>query len=102
MKVKIPKQIRVGSHIYLLSIDNSIWKEECQQGQANHFRKTIKVDPHIVSSERNVTLLHETIHVISAVYNVAIEEADVDRIAQGMAELLFNNLEIEFDWSEHE
>ena len=51
-------------------------------------------------SELNQTFLHEILHLVERFLVVKIDDVDVDRIAEGLAVILFDNLGIEFDWSE--
>ena len=100
MKVKIPKEIKIGTLDYTITLDPYIWKEDAQKGQVNYMKLTIKLDPQIPESQRSLTLIHEVIHIVCDNYNVHLDEDDVDRLAHGIGEFLFNNLDIEFDWSE--
>lgn len=60
------------------------------------------IDPDSPLSQKNETLLHEVLHLISMVFSCSLDEDNIDRIAEGYAELLFNNLGIELDWSDIE
>lgn len=100
MKIKIPKQIKIGVHPYRVEFSKTLRADEGLSGIAQHRTQVIGIEDILPKSQTDVVFLHEIVHIISRHYNCNIDEADTDRIAQGMAELLFNNLGIEFDWSE--
>jgi len=99
MKIKIPKQIKIGIHAYRVEFNSLLWHEEALKGCANHLKQVIQLDPALAESQKCVTFLHETIHVINDNYRCKLDDDEVDRIAQGFAELLQDNFGIEFDWS---
>ena len=99
MKVHVPKTIKIGLYPYTvesiphLKLNDGVW------GSSNHVRREIKVDSNLGLLERNQTLMHEVIHVISENFRCLLDEDNVERLANGIGELLFDNLGIEFDWS---
>ena len=99
IKVKVPKVIKIATHQYRVEFNPLLWHEENLKGCANHLKQKIQVDPVLAPSQRLVTLLHEINHIISDVYRCKLDEDEIDKVAQGYADLLVNNLGIEFDWS---
>ena len=100
MKVKIPSQIKIATSSYTVGFREHLKLDDGLVGVAYHRNKAIYIDPALDTSEKAQTLLHEAIHIIDRIYGCKIDEDDTDRLAQGMAELLVNNLGIEFDWSD--
>ena len=47
-----------------------------------------------------MTFLHEIIHMASINYEAGLNEEDVSRMANGLFEFLYYNLDIVLDWSE--
>ncbi len=100
MKVKIPQKIKISTHEYSIGYETHLSEDEGFRGVCNHRTQAIKIDPTLPPSRRDQTLLHEIGHIVSKVYVMDENEDNIDRLAQGYAELLFNNLGIEFDWSD--
>ena len=102
MKVKVPKEIKIATHVYRVRYDPHMRHDEACYGQVNHREQTIDIETSIPLSVRNQTLIHEIVHIVDKVYVCRMDEDDLERLSNGMAELLFNNLGIELDWSEIE
>lgn len=98
MKVKIPNKIKVATHSYEIALNSHLQADEKRLGVCNHRIQRLEIEPEQCPSELAVSLLHEIIHIIERTYNCDISDPDIDRIAQGVAEFLTNNLGIEFDW----
>ena len=100
MKVKVPKEIKIATHPYKVAYDSHLRHDEACYGQVNHRNQKINIELSVPLSVKNQTLIHEIVHIVDKVYVCRMDEDDLERISNGMAELLFNNLNIEFDWSE--
>ncbi len=101
-KVKIPKEIKIGTHTYKVIFDRSIRTDDDRIGETNHRTQVIKIWTEAPLSMQNETLLHELIHIAEYYFRVRIEDADIDRIAECICDFLFNNLGLGFDWSDIE
>ena len=99
MKIKVPIKLKIASHEYTIKDDEQALKSASTVGEARHIYHDILIDFNRVSSEVTQTFLHEYLHCIERFWNVKIDDNDVDRLAEGVA-VLFNNLNIEFDWSD--
>ncbi len=102
MKIKLPKQIRIGAHTYTIRLNPDIHTDDRELGCVRHYHQLIEISPFTADSEKDECLLHEINHIIDRNYNQHLTEDNIDCMAQGMTELLRNNLEIEFDWSDIE
>ena len=102
MKVKVPKEIKIATHTYRVGYDPHMRHDEACYGQVNHRTQTINIESSIPPSVKDQTLIHEIVHIVDKVYVCRMDEDDLERLSNGMAELLFNNLGIELDWSELE
>ena len=100
VKIKIPNKVKIASHEYRIEFNPLLWHEEGLKGCANHIKQKIQVDPVLAPSQKLTTLLHEINHIISEVYRCKLDEDEIDKMAQGMAELLVDNWGIELDWSD--
>ena len=100
MKVKIPKEIKIGVYPYRVIPTPHLKLNKGNWGTTNHTEKTIVLDSALPSLELNQTLIHEVLHIISVVFMCSLDEDNVERLANGMGEFLFDNLGIEFDWSD--
>lgn len=102
MKVKIPKQIKLGVHSYGIRYNSHLRCDEGSVGCSRHRSQVIEIEPDQADSQKYETFIHEVLHIIDRQYSCRLDEDDVDRIAEGFADFLFNNLGIELDWSEIE
>ena len=99
MKVKIPNTIKIATHSYKVVFDANLRHDEASYGQVNHREQIIRLEASIPPSLRDQTLIHEIVHIVDRVYVCRMDEDDLERLSNGIAELLFNNLGVEFDWS---
>ena len=100
MKVKVPKQIKIATHPCQIFFKSNLLIDENKFGYAHRRLQRICIEPSSPISVKNVTLLHEILHYIDDIYHINIDDNTIDRIAQGCAEFLFNNLDIELDWTD--
>ena len=100
IKVKVPGEIKIGIYPYKIDLVPNLKLNKGNWGTTNHTEKTIVLDSGLPLLELNQTLLHEVFHVVSVVFMCGLDEDNVERLANGMGELLFDNLDIEFDWSD--
>ena len=98
-KVKIPKEIKVGVYTYTIIFKPHLHADFGVYGRLEGTRLTIEIEPDMPDSIKGVTLLHELNHICGDVFAVKLDEPSNDSVAHCVAELLFNNLNIEFDWS---
>ena len=100
MKVKVPKKIKLGTYLYDLVYEPNLAADKQLCGHIRYQRLKINIEPNMDDSVKNVTLLHELFEGISDIYRCGLEDENCERLAQGMADFLFNSLGIELDWSE--
>ena len=100
MKIKIPSSIKLGVYPYKIRFKPNLKVDEGFHGAIQRRTEEINIEPTISKPMRDVTLLHEVGHHIDLIYECGLSEENISRFANGMAEFLFNNLEIEFDWSD--
>jgi hypothetical protein len=100
MKVKIPQGLRIGAYNYSLRFDENIRDDEGYTGFTNFRREEIVVLPQLAPMRRLATLFHEWVHAAEDAYHFRISEDDNWRVVESFVELLCNNFELEFDWSE--
>ena len=99
IKVKIPREIKILTHTYKIRFDTKELASVGAGGLTKHLYQEIVLDNKISpKSELDQIFLHEYIHTIERHFCVKINDDDVERISEGLAELLFTNLGIEFDW----
>lgn len=100
MKLVIPPQIKIGIHTYEIYFRPTMWTDEGLRGAVNHRMQTIELEPTLPPSVLLWVLIHEALHIIEEKGYIHIDESDISRFAEGLAELLVNNWGIEFDWSQ--
>jgi len=100
--VKIPKEIKIGAFPYKVGFVPNLLVTESRMGECNHVQLKIGIDPIIPDITKASTLIHEVLHLIDRNSKCDLGEDNMERIANGMTEFLYNNLDIEFGWSEFE
>ena len=98
MIIKLPNKIKIGTHTYKINLDQNLHSDDKDYGQINYRAQEIKIWSAAPPSVKNEALLHEVIHLSQQIYRVEITDQDIDRVAETIAEFLFNNLGIEFSW----
>jgi len=99
MNIKIPNKIKIATYEYTVFYVPNLEYDHKLLAQCLTDKQQIKIAPKN-KKVQNVSFLHEICHAISDVYGCGLTEENTDRMAHGIAELLFNNLEIEFDWGD--
>lgn len=98
--IKVPQEVQVGGHVYVIELDGEDLKDSHNWGETNFRTLTIKIDKERGLSQRQETLLHELIHVIDEVYmHCRLTEDQVDALGQGLNQIFFD-FGIVLDWSE--
>ena len=100
MKLVILPQIKIGINHYSIIFKPHLNVDEHHTGSVNFRTGLIEIEPAMMESIRVVSLLHELIHAISYGYAISLDDADIDRLAEGVAELLVNNWRLKFDLSQ--
>lgn len=100
MKVKVPNPVQIGGYKYSVCYKEGLLIEDQASGVAHHRREEIQIDPLLGKQDRDTTFMHEVNEIIKRVYSCDITHSDLDRMANGNSEFLFNNLGIDLDWSD--
>jgi len=87
--------VTIGGHTYTIELkDASAVSQYGHQGDGHAQAMSIRVATGLIDGGyRNLTdieevLLHELVHQISIVWDVQMEEEDVERMAQGLVQVL--------------
>ena len=99
-QIKIPREIKVCSHTYKVELSSDVSFKHNSIGIVKHDEQKIIIDSNNAKSQIDQTFLHEYMHLVERFLVVKLDDADVDRIAEGIAILLKNNLNITLDWSD--
>jgi len=100
MIIKVPREIKIGTHTFKVKLDPHLHADEEKYGQINYRTQEIRIWSDAPASTKNEALLHEIIHLAQHVYRVEITDQDIDRIAETIAQFLSDNLHIEFVWDD--
>ena len=100
MKVKIPKEIRLLTHTYKIRSSSKETRANGAMALSRHFHQDIIIDKATMPrSEYEQAFFHEVLHVIERHFSMNFTDEDIDRLAEGLVAILFDNLGIELDWS---
>lgn len=95
--MKIPKQIKVGAHIYTVDESYTFTERFDRAGDCDGEKKHIRLMPHdgfskVAKSSHQLSFLHEMIHAVDQVYNGNdLKEETVERLSQGLYQVLKDN-----------
>jgi len=98
MKVKVPKQIKIGALSATVGIKEHIRNDDGFQGCYNQRTEELSIDAAQSGSQRDRTFLHEIVHLIALNHELNLPEADISRLGNGLLEF-FQALGVDFDWS---
>ena len=101
MKVKVPKEIKIGAHTYNIMLRPNLMLDEKDDARANHRLGFIAIDPIWERTQRDECCLHEIVEVINRVWNCQLDHDNMDRLAEGFLVFL-QELGIVLDWAEIE
>ena len=103
MKVKVPSKINFLTHEYTVMFGAKELASQGCVGLTRHLYQEIILDNTTTpKSEVDQTFLHEFVHVIERHTGMKFDDADIERLSEGIADLFFRTLGIELDWSEVE
>ena len=100
MKVRIPKTIKLLTHTSSVKFDAKFVQAQGSCGLTRHWYQEIILDPSMPESEIAQVFFHEVFHVIERHFCVKLDDADIERLSEGLMEILVNNLNLEFDFSD--
>jgi len=100
MKVKVPKKIKVGARTYAITFKENLLRDDGNRGCVYWHKQTVEISPILHKEQKDVTFLHECIHIIDEhmAGRTGLSEEVTNSIAEGLYQLLKDNLGIEFDW----
>ena len=98
VKVKVPKEIQIGCHVYGVFLKDKTIPED--DASINYLLQDIRIRNDTPPSRRNVVLLHESLHLMNFVFSCRLEEETIEKLSEGLGQLLFSNMGIELDWSD--
>lgn len=100
MKIKRPKQIPVGGHLYEVRLDPQLRPREGLLGFHSNWEKAIAIDSNQLPGNMTYTLIDEIMHAINLIYlDNSLTDRDLHGISQGLHQVL-GALGIEIDWEE--
>ena len=97
--IKVPATINIGSHSY------RIWFDEREddgdfKGSTLYRKREVLLNPSQHPQDLKITYLHEVIHTIAEAYSQRVPEEAVAVLAQGLGTFIYNNLDIDLDFSD--
>lgn len=84
--MKIPKKIKLGARIYKICFVEKVG-DNADCGMTMRDTGEIKIDKSLIQSEKEVTFLHEVLHIINGGFN----ENEVDLLAGAIHQFLEEN-----------
>ncbi len=100
MKAKIPNEIKIGALRAIVTVVPYIHADDNFRGLFNQRTEELQIDNQLGGRARDMTFLHEIVHMIAIDHEVEFDEHEISRVANGIFEFLYYNLGIELDWSD--
>jgi hypothetical protein len=91
MNIRIPKKIQVGPQWYTIHYDKGAHHElhgNGNIGETDHLQGWIRLDNDMPPDKMQTTFLHEILHAVCYQYGAPNIEADIDRMANGLAQAM--------------
>lgn len=90
--MKIPKQIKIGSHYYKVLLKNISDKESSNySGYCKPTDNIIVVNDTLPKSQQDSTLLHEIIEAINFAYELKLEHSQIMTLETSLYQVLHDN-----------
>jgi len=99
MKVKIPREFKVGATPAKVYFQKNLSPDEGFNGTFNKRTGRLCIDSELIGAKRDKTFGHELSEVIKENYDLDISEHTMTTIANGWLEFLYE-LGIEFIWDD--
>ncbi len=92
--MKIPKKLKIGSHIYKVKYFNRDKKDLNDNLGSCHFTKNeiiINSNPEIAISQKEQTLFHEILEAISYLYQLKLNHEQISIVSEAYYQVLKDN-----------
>lgn len=100
--MKIPREVRIGPHSYLIQFNKFIRPDDGNSGNINYRSQIIGIDPALAPSEMDVVFWHEIIHGLNHNFSLGLLEDTTDNLAVGLTQFLFDNFKETLNWEDIE
>ena len=101
IRLLVPRILPLGSRRYKVVLKNL--RDEGFLGTISHdIEPVVEIDPGPCLTRRAITFWHENIHGIKETWHLDMSEADIDRLSEGLNQVLQDGFGIELDWSDIE
>jgi hypothetical protein len=87
----IPKQIKIGGHVYDVEMDPKLYLTEGSPGTILHFAKKIAIDPNTAESYQAECLLHEIIEALNRNNELDLAHTQITALSEGLFQVLRDN-----------
>jgi len=99
--VKVPNPLKIGMYVFRIVANHILPLSVAGcYGSIDPTTEELHLAVGLTSIQRHATLNHEVLHQISRNYCCGLDEATVDRLAEGLTDFQRDTLGIELDWSE--
>ncbi len=98
MKISVPARVEYSAQWYGVSYKKHMRTDDHLTGCLNCRTRKVEIDPDETKEERDLSFVHENLHIIDIKYKTGLDEDNIERLSNGLMEL-FKNLGIELDWS---
>ena len=101
MEIKVPREIKVGTHRVRIFYEPRLMSNHGKMAQARLNENEIAIEPaENAESHKATQLLHELLHYIDHIYNnYQLNEQQTDALSNGIA-ILLDELGVKLDFSD--
>lgn len=84
---RLPRKIPVGPHSYTIKINRTVDSDQAW-ARTDLLHKEFQFGELCTGSQLSITFLHELIHAIDECYDTGLNESQITRLANGLADTL--------------
>uniref|UniRef100_A0A6H2A2S1 Phage protein n=1 Tax=viral metagenome TaxID=1070528 RepID=A0A6H2A2S1_9ZZZZ len=92
LKVKLPKQIKIGGFTYKVKLNkltDAHLKDQMRFGEHIYHIRSLLIDSTLSDEQTSATFIHEVCHAIDSIYcNSRLSEDDIKGMAGGIHQVL--------------
>ena len=101
MKIKVPRQVQIGSHTYSIVKSQKELGDGNFYGEVNHRLQLIRINSERPPSQCAEALLHELLHIVDTILlRDKLDENRISLLSEGLSQAIYKGLNIELDWGD--
>jgi hypothetical protein len=96
--MNIPKEVKIGGHIYSCGLKENLSRDESRHGQSCGNALEIEIDASIPHENKESALIHEVLEQINYRYELRLEHSKITILETALYALIKDNPGIFKEW----